>query len=94
MQKHRTGPVIALVVALPLLFVAVYLGVYYANLAEPSFRYGVGINDDAGVVSSISNNAGVLEKKPVYHIDSAWVRTLLRPAHRIDRTLRPGRWDM
>jgi hypothetical protein len=84
MHEHRSGPVIALVLALPLLFVGLYMGVYYANLAEASFMYGVGINDDAGAP---------LEYKPVYRVDRAWLRTLLQPANQIDRALRPGYWE-
>ena len=56
---------------------AAYMGAYYAVLNHEL----VAMNDNWGAY------------QPVYRLDFPGVKTFFRPAHEVDRLIRPGEWE-
>lgn len=101
-EKRNTGVWIA--VAVLLLPLALYIGSYFAMLdpdsvaarTDPDYipvQAAVTPQQLTSCVSLITEPSDNLCLYPCYRYDSAWVEWVFYPAWRVDKRLRPERWQ-
>ena len=81
MKERRSGPIIVAVVAIPLLLFAAYMGSYYAILQEAREE-----------TRPLPEGWLLVQLEPHYRMDTDLITVVFRPAHQLDRRIRPGYW--
>lgn len=86
MKERRAGPIIAaMLVAIPLLLFASYMGSYYAMLEG---------RDTLPPPASFwwQNENYTTEYIPKYRLENELIENSFSPANQLDRLIRPGYW--